>query len=427
MNKTIRFLLNIFASLILCIVIGVLLLWVVYLLPSEPMETHMQSTADVFEEEGIYPQFPVWCYSVLDNWTDGTMIGSAIYEGSCSPLIESMAVARNQYATASPNDSIVNHYVYGIEEHYTDGYPNYWHGYLVILKPLLMITNYTGIRIINACCQTLLFAILLWLMYKGSMKKYIAAFALSLCCIRLLASFCCLGFSTNYYIFMMGCIAIMLLRRRDAELRRYLYLFWALGIATGYFALLAFPIVNFGIPFILFFAGRQFRSFKEAFLTLLKTGILWAFGYALMWGAKWVVGTVITGDNYILSAIEKILSNSDDDLHFTYLQVVYGTLRDFSLSPFVVGSVGYAVYLAFCIIRNRHGMQEHKKELITSAVILGLVALIPFAYIMVLKRHVGIHHGIFEFKIFTITVMAGLFMLVKIKNLASSGEIKENI
>ena len=46
-------------------------------------------------------------------------------------------------------------------------YPRYWHGYLVVLRPLLMVTGYLGIRSIN----TVFFAVTMLLLVLVIIKR----------------------------------------------------------------------------------------------------------------------------------------------------------------------------------------------------------------------------------------------------------------
>lgn len=78
----------------------------------------------------------------------------ALYNARYEYEDTSMVQALNDYA----NDVAVKEPI-----RYEMTYPRYWHGYLVVLKPLLLFFNVSEIRLLNLLVQTALFFWMLWL------------------------------------------------------------------------------------------------------------------------------------------------------------------------------------------------------------------------------------------------------------------------
>ena len=56
----------------------------------------------------------------------------------------------------APVPALIDRYLYGLEYTYYHPYTRYWHGFLIIIKPLLEFFSLYGIRIINGIAQAAL-------------------------------------------------------------------------------------------------------------------------------------------------------------------------------------------------------------------------------------------------------------------------------
>ena len=59
-------------------------------------------------------------------------------------------------------------------------YGRYWHGYMLTLKPLLSVFNYSQIRVVNAAVVAALALWLVVLLWRRQLKRYILPYGLSL-------------------------------------------------------------------------------------------------------------------------------------------------------------------------------------------------------------------------------------------------------
>ena len=191
---------------------GFLLLILVYLLPTAPMEENVTASVEIFRREGTYPVTDIMGVDTrLDNFTDALMLLSASYPGEENALEKTLKVYR--YAVPPETDpvlTLVSHYGDGAAASHT-AYERYWHGYLLTLKPALSILNYGQIRVLNALVIGLCTLWLLFLMWKIGVTNYIPSLLLTLLLIDPLAIVRSLQYSTIYYISVLSS-SLMLLK-----------------------------------------------------------------------------------------------------------------------------------------------------------------------------------------------------------------------
>ena len=395
----------------LCAILaGAVLLTAVYSIPYDAIRDNIISSAEILNEEGPYPDEYSWCMSELDNFTDGIMLSEACCETEGSALSRAMSSERYMlyygwagiffYLGISPIESF-------------DSYARYWHGYLVTLKPLLTITDYSGIRIINLIVQTMLAAAVCMLMYKKGMKKYIFAYIISICFIAPLVIAKSLQMSTCYYILNAGCLAVLILKDK-ASFRKYMFLFLWIGIITAYMDFLTYPIATFGMPAVLYLLCDKSESCKKTLLRLLNLLFCWGAGYAVMWASKWVLAGIITGTNVLADAASEAVIWADEaKQYYTLWYTWYRNIRSFVLNPAFIIALIAAIVLIIIFIR-----QCAKKEISFSDSFIGVlpfiaVAVLPFIWYTAMMAHSYVH-DFFTSKALVMSAFAILCALTKI-------------
>lgn len=295
--------------LLAAVVLGLCLLSIVYCIPTDRMHQNMERSKERFDSETAYHYLYRWCNSTLDNFTDAIMLLNAVYQDD-SPAIVQAVSSKREYVSGlgDPYGEIIAHYLEGREFDGTTSYMRYWHGYLVVLKPLLYFTTYHNIRIINAMIQCSLVLIVIVLMYRNRMKKYILPFMITIAMLMPIVIAKSLQFSTCYYLSLIGCVVILLAGRKEKTETRYIFLY--LGLATAYFDFLTYPIATLGLPAVLYYCKQDCSKLRECFLSFFRMCVNWCFGYVGMWSAKWVLGSLITGQNVLADAFEKIKTRS---------------------------------------------------------------------------------------------------------------------
>ena len=74
---------------------------------------------------------------------------------------------------------------------------------------------------------------------------------------------------------------------------------FVLGGLTSFIDLLVTPIVTIGLPLTVWMLKRKDYSLLDKFKIIVFASVSWAIGYAWVWGGKWVIGGLITGENIV--------------------------------------------------------------------------------------------------------------------------------
>ena len=222
------------------LLIGTTLLWLSYLLPVTEESPHVLESIQTLKQEGWYPAVPVMHQDddalsganpsgILDNFTDSIMITTAGHAPDEGAIYQAMNMAGSEM---------------------TEGYNYYWHGYVAILRPLLLFLNYTDLRVLNSLLQMLVAAALACMLYRQKGTPW-AALALTVHGLLLpIAVSQALQYSWVFYIGMCGSLVIVKFHQRLAKGHGIYILFLILGMLTSYMDLLTYPLFTWGIPMI---------------------------------------------------------------------------------------------------------------------------------------------------------------------------------
>lgn len=109
----------------------------------------MRVSVDAFLEEGDNPfVLPGYKGASLDNTTDAIMLGNAVYQSEF-PVYQAAMKAGRAELDNEHTQLALKKYLNQDQGLTLTSYERYWHGYLVVLKPLLLVFNYGQIRILN--------------------------------------------------------------------------------------------------------------------------------------------------------------------------------------------------------------------------------------------------------------------------------------
>lgn len=236
MGKNLIILRNMTGILTAAICIGAILILAAYSLPTSRIYHNVEKSARIYELEG---HAPFWAGGVIhtriDNFTDSIMLMKATYP--VENLIQSAFLNPSwKFINDSPDapvdtliDVMKNNRQADAENWY---YPLYWHGYLVILKPALMISPVHDLRVLNFYVQFFLMLTALFLFYQLFGRNLTLAFALTLLTINPVTAAIDFQNSDVFCIILLS--AIFILRKNEFLLRgeNYLYFFLLLGIVT---------------------------------------------------------------------------------------------------------------------------------------------------------------------------------------------------
>lgn len=280
-----KYILKCFGILVVGIILEVLCLTGAFLLPVN-VGTEMESLK-IMEMEGWYPRATILTQSldthfhsnypdVLDDNTDSIMLHKALDRVERTPLYHAMDM---------------------------DGYSRYWHGYVSVLRPLLILFDYGELRILNGAGQLMLLFTLAMIVYRKRGWRYTVMLLSSYFLLMPIAMPLALQYTWVYYIAMCGCVVLLQKQRYFEKDFRYLYFFIVVGMLTSYLDLLTYPLFTWAFPLIWWLIFQEENKTAGKQLTYVVTsGFGWIAGYGINWCMKWVIGTWVLGYNVMESA-----------------------------------------------------------------------------------------------------------------------------
>lgn len=424
---------QIFITGLFLVLSGFLLMAGVYALPAEKMKEHAKEAAAVLEEEGAYPALygdrsvrlgPGNLTDVKtlllntrglarDNYTDAIMLGTAVFnEEDASVIQAAMRNSRNSVGESVPGHGLKD-YIAGEGKGYVQGYERYWHGYLLFLKPLLLILNYSQIRVLNAVAQLLLTGSVLYCMYvKNRDRKGCLLFVYSLFFIFPFIIPYCMQYSTVYYIMLLGVLTVVNKHEYLMENYRFWVFYFVIGMLTSYFDLLTYPLLTLGIPLILQLNMDSITVVVKKWRQIIESSVIWGIGYIAMWSSKWILASVILKKDIIREALSQIVYRSSSeaelgDIKISALKAIFSNLSSYTNFMFLILIFIGLLAVAVLMVKSRRICGSLKVYAVYAPVML-----MPLVWYGIFKNH-SYTHGSFTYRSLMITVYAGMCALVR--------------
>ncbi len=402
--------------LFICIIaLFIALLTLTSLIPRESIEEHTQESAEILNEQGNSLYIPVRGWIMMfDNFTDALMINTAYSIDNNAPLYSAM-VARKNYIpgvtktiyeddvgklkSASKYDELdqvgeLNDTVNGdIEESFE--YARYWHGYLVLLRPALLLGNIGQIRIALIYIFIILLAILTIILAKKSNVLYALAVASGVLGIDYLYIGLTLQSTPVFLVTIISSIIVALMANKMKNIYMPLFI---IGMITSYVDFLTVPIISLGLPLTVYFLVLQKQktiTLKETIKIIVIASINWGIGYVFTWFSKWVIVDVLYGKNVIGTAIGQTLYRTIPDANEGFLQMASKAIE------IIKENIIFLLFASMLITIIRETINRNKpksiKDRLIDAMPYVIIMIMPFAWYFVFEEH-SISHIPFTYR-----------------------------
>lgn len=415
MKKIQKRVINILLVLGLGGVIGFILLLLVYLLPVTRIIYNANASVEQFREWGWNPRIiEDYESTTIDTYTDAWMMRIAFYDGDESILQKCMGNYYYGYddeRTTNVCESMIS-YLEGMEGYKRFSYGRYWHGYLILLKPLMCFFSYEDIIGILKCIQLALAASCIVLFVRKKLTRCIPCMVVMLSCIE----FHVIGMSMQFsWVFMVAMLSSIYLlnKKEEAYFDPSVDLaFLVTGMCTSYMDFLTYPLFTLGVPLTVILVQRSMQEQKaRLFFTTLLDSLYWAIGYGGMWLIKWILCTVVTGENIIADGIYTVMYRTGSDVlgeKVGYLEVLEKNIWPMGKYPYALAVVCAAVFL---LGRGKTRFVRISKGTVAAYI---FVACLPLLWYAVVKQHSYIH-DFMTYRNLGISVFAVLCFLSQIK------------
>ena len=381
------------------------------LLPNKPIQRHVLDSCEQLSDEGLYPKFFGFKLFQMDNYTDTIMLFESVSIDETAPV---QSIMSNKMYKSEDYFSLVEDLSNYLQGNMNDleeiEYSRYWHGYLIILRPLLEFFNYQQIRVLNYIIFLALFFVLSVCIWKNIGKRECVIFLVSQITVSLPLIPYNLQFSWTFYI---AYIASLLIIRREkccTNSEYFIYMFFfVVGGLTSFIDLLVTPIITVGLPLIFLLSMRNHEMVQKKVVRIMGVSVAWSIGFAFIWGAKWIVGSWITGSDVVSDAMNQMFIRTTGStwkgMELTVSNIVnflFATLQAHHiLIPLIIFVVVALTAYVLCV--------KNTKTIIENSWLL-IIACMPLVWCFVLREH-SIQHGWFTWRMLVISLFAGILFI----------------
>lgn len=405
------------------------------LIPKKAIEKNIKISSNILlderEDDGFFRRtiYLKLKRLIFDNDADAVMINNSISIDTNHPFYSAMMVRRNylsektkkiipdktgellsssKYKEYDPilelRDTVNNDITESFE------YARYWHGYLIIVRPLLIILNLNQIRILFTILLIILGIILLYKIYKE--------FGISMALIFISGMIVCdyyyVGLSLQgVFIFLITTVATLMLFSKKIKEKKYI--FFLSGILACFFDFLTVPIISLCIPltiYILLIQKNKELNNKKLYLLITELIIIWAIAYFGTWFAKWIIVDIIYNKNMIYLGFRQFIYRSIADTNISYVTLLKQILYVIRI-PFVFAIFGTLIFTEISEMKkvnNKEQTQYNLRDRISDSLPYLIITIIPIVWYVVLKEHSYYHYFFTYRNFFAITISLCIFI-----------------
>ena len=330
--------------------------------------------------------------SCIDRYADSILLNIAYNLDSDNPLRSVMVTAyyftpdheeNENYLTAVSDDPGINRQ-----------YLRYWHGSIVFIRPLLTVMNIKGIYTLNAALLVILFAAFACMCVKSREYHLLTAFTLALVICRAWYAPMCFEYTWMFMLMLAGAVIAFTLSRKHME-EYYPVFFVIIGMCTSFLDFLTTETLTLLMPLLVIIWLSRRQPDKASGLTNpLKYASLWFAGYAGMWGAKWLLCSIVMRENALPYVTGHVSERLAGDYGIDSAHPVAGAIaRNIScLFPLGYGAWSVAVFIAMIIAAAYVGFVYHRGSAdMKTILVMTAIALVPYVRYIVLHNHSYLH------------------------------------
>ena len=412
--------------LLICGMVGMGLLILSYLLPAKNMKEHVASGANVYLTEGTeFGYAEDYRSAILDNYTDALILSEVVYP-TMDAINDAVNVPNYYYPEHDANDLPLFGYLKNNQKdsRATLSYARYWHGYLTVLKPFYLVFDFSDMVIFNQMLQLILLVIVIYLIQKNGLARYLPAFVSMIIFWNPATMGMSLQYSPCFYISMTATMLLLLnywkssrelhVQGNDmnvhwSQIGTFLF-FMIIGVLTSYFDFLTYPLVTLCVPLIFFII--LYATSETKLIDIIRICIYWTLGYLGMWAEKWIIGSLLTGNNIIKDGMYNLFSRTSTEADGEKISR-FGTIK-FIIHvtvlkwPYVILLLCLIIAIALWGLREKKQCEKSeikgKNKVVMLMIIIGLL---PFLWFFLAANH-SYEHPRLVYRIIGITFFSWL-------------------
>ena len=440
------------------IVICIALLFLTALIPQNALQKNMERSSDYYNNHQLFDHVTDYMFlSRQDNYAD-CILTNIIYHIDKNNLVESVLSA-SYYNPEDENVQTSFAYAVGNKVEPDVDYSRYWHGSMVLLRPLFVIFDIAGVRMVLGILILLMTVWFEILLFKNRYSIFGVCYGVGLMLVSVWMCAFCVEYAMPFVVMSMELPVLFVLltrahEKKDAQNdkvkrdenkldnqkadehkldnRKPEVILWAVlacaGIVTAFVDFLTTETVTFTMAYILYLIVKnrhnQMKPIKEELICLIKSGIVWFASYGLMIALKWVLALAVLGKDAFFNALSQAALRISGDATLgnvpgaevvsNYERISGALWRNIGcIYPFK-STMSYGTSMIFILLVGLivfslwYLFREKTKSCINK--VLAIVSLLPVMRFLVLNNHSYIHF-FFTYRALLVSVVVIIYIL----------------
>lgn len=445
------------------IVICIALLFVTALIPQNALQKNMEKSSDYYNNHQLFDHVTDYMFlSRQDNYAD-CILTNIIYHIDKNNLVESVLSA-SYYNPEDENVQTSFAYAVGNKVEPDVDYSRYWHGSMVLLRPLFVIFDIAGVRMVLGILILLMTVWFEILLFKNHYSIFGVCYGIGLMLVSVWMCAFCVEYAMPFVVMSVELPVLFVLltrayEKKDAQNltqkrndknsekheadncklnnrklinRKPEVLLWVVlacaGIVTAFVDFLTTETVTFTMAYVLYLIVKnrhnQMKPIKEELICLIKSGIVWLGSYGLMIALKWVLALVVLGKDAFFNALSQAALRISGDATLgnvpgaevvsDYERISGALWRNIGcIYPFK-STMSYGTSMIFILLVGLivfsiwYLFREKTKSCINK--VLAIVSLLPVMRFLVLNNHSYIHF-FFTYRALLVSVVVIIYIL----------------
>lgn len=380
----------------------------------DPDLTHenMVTSLEAMDDEGNYPNIGIviGCKSftgfegegnIVDNYTNMWMIQSADSQHFFD---------EEEFVKGIPYDSENRAEIPGDvnAQAFSSGWRNgsYWSGYRIFMKPLLLVMDVRGLRIVQLL---VVLVSLIWAAMRVGRDIGMAESVLLLCSLFLinpLNTVVDFDQAPDLIQALLSVVTVLWMLRRGLDFKWFSVFFLALGAIEAFINCLIMPLITLGLPLIAYVLVRAKSEavIRRQITDGVKLSISWCLGYAGSFFSVWIISALFQGESCIAAVsrgFAAFFGRAGGDEGSLVKSIMLSVHNNLNLNVSFIWVLIAVVFVLIVSIRIITGSWSCHR----ACVPLLSAGILPFIWILVLNNHSRIHSWMVH-DIFAITIWA---------------------
>ncbi len=348
------------------------------LIPNEKIKGNIAKSVAVLDQEGCYPCALLNTNQCqMDNFTDALRLDQMLCVDAKHPIKSAMAANMHYFSDDVINAMKVSMQVDTVPQ---INYARYWHGTTFICRPLLLFMDYSQLRYFLLVVSTVLLVLFAC--------KYSQRTSIGNTLLLMAAFFSCYGFVMQFSLQFFPVLAVavggaIILCTNYNRVRSHIGMFFfVIGSLTCFLDLLTAPLLTLGFPLLVWLSlcPDEQIEIRRGVVSIIQHAVLWFSGFALTWVTKWLISSIVLGENIFRDAWGQSVYrlNVEDFTRWDAVCKNFGMLNDTIIIIAIL-----VVLIAIIVSYNKNGWKK--------ALLFALLGVTPYCWYFILSNHSYIH------------------------------------